>query len=197
MSKGENTRERIIEQTAPLFNKMGFFGASMSDIMEVTGLKKGGIYNHFGSKEELALEAFDHAAACVSSRIAALVAEKTGAVDRLEAFAEVFVQNLLDPPVAGGCPLLNTAVEADDAHPALRERAQQAMDRWQRRITDVIAEGTASGELKPDLDANVVATRLIATLEGGTMMSRLYGDPVHVRRAVEFVKDYVRRDLAA
>ena len=59
MSKGDDTKERIIEQTAPLFNQMGFFGSSLSDIMQATGLKKGGIYNHFGSKEQLALEAYD------------------------------------------------------------------------------------------------------------------------------------------
>lgn len=197
MSKGDDTRERIIEQTAPLFNQTGYFGSSMADIMKVTGLKKGGIYNHFGSKEELALLAFDHAAACVSGRIADKLDGKVGAVNRLLAFAEVFLDNLLDPPVAGGCPLLNTAVESDDAHPALRERAQQAMDRWRSRIAGAVAEGIAAGELRPGLDADVVATRLIATLEGGTMMSRLYGDPIHIRRAVEFVDDYVRRDLAA
>ncbi len=197
MGKGEVTRERIIEQTAPLFNQMGFFGSSLTDIMKATGLKKGGIYNHFGSKEELALEAFDHAAACVSARIAARVGEETGAVERLVAFAEVFRQNFVDPPIKGGCPLMNTAIESDDAHPALRERAQAAMDRWRKRIGDAVADGIATGELRPHLDADVVATRLIATLEGGTMLSRLYGDPVHVHRAIDFAIDYVRRDLAA
>lgn len=196
MKKGELTRERIIEQTAPLFNKAGFFGASMSDIMAATGLKKGGIYNHFDSKEELALEAFDHAAACVSRRVAAILETNAGAVERLVAFGELFVGIHLDPPIAGGCPILNTAVESDDAHPALRERAQQALDRWRTRIGTVVQEGMSAGQLRSDLDADVVATRLIATLEGGLMMSRLYGNPVHVRRAAEFVRDYVERDLA-
>lgn len=196
MGKGEETKERIIEQTAPLFNQMGFFGASLSDVMKATGLKKGGIYNHFGSKEELALEAFDYAAACVSGRIAALFEGKTGAVDRLLAFAQVFLDNLLDPPIAGGCPLLNTAIESDDAHPALRKRAQQAMDRWRARITSVVTEGVAKGELRPDLDPDVVATRLISTLEGGNMLSRLYGDPIHMHRAVDFSVEYIQRELA-
>lgn len=197
MRKGESTRERIIEQTAPLFNKAGFFGASMSDIMAATGLQKGGIYNHFSSKEELALEAFDHATSCVTGRVASILETNAGAVDRLAAFGELFASFHLDPPIAGGCPILNTAVESDDAHPALRERAQQALDRWRTRIGKVVAQGISTGELRPNLDADVVATRLIATLEGGLMMSRLYGDPVHVRRAAEFVKDYVERDLAA
>ena len=53
MSKGEETRQRIIAQAAPLFNQLGYEGCSLQDIMDATGLEKGGIYRHFGSKEEL------------------------------------------------------------------------------------------------------------------------------------------------
>jgi TetR/AcrR family transcriptional regulator, transcriptional repressor for nem operon len=68
MRKGELTRERIVRRTAPLFNQQGYFGASLADIMRATGLEKGGIYNHFGSKEALALEAFDYAVDAVEQR---------------------------------------------------------------------------------------------------------------------------------
>src|ERR1051326_7345610 len=106
MRKGERTRERIIEQTAPLFNQKGFFGSSLSEIMEATGLQKGGIYNHFVSKEELALQAFDYAAERVSERLSLLLSEKNDPVDRLLAFASVFCDLATNPPVPGGCPLL-------------------------------------------------------------------------------------------
>lgn len=197
MKKGALTRERIIEQTAPLFNQAGFFGASMSDIMEKTGLKKGGIYNHFESKEELALEAFDHAIAVVSERMSAMVDAESNAGDRLIAFARFSAEVAVTPPIPGGCPLLNTAIESDDAHPALRRRAQMAMTLWRKRIARVVSEGIAKGELRAEIDGDVVASRFIATLEGGLMMSRLYGDPVHVQRAAEFIREYVQRDLVA
>jgi len=61
MSKGQRTRERIVAEAASLFNQRGFDGSSMSELMEATGLEKGGIYRHFSSKEELAAEAFDYA----------------------------------------------------------------------------------------------------------------------------------------
>ena len=197
MKKGELTKERIVEQTAPLFNKMGFFGASLSDVLKVTGLEKGGIYNHFESKNELALEAFEHAARCVQRRIAEKMEGRTSAIDRLLVYPEVFLMNAIDPPIEGGCPVLNTAVESDDAHPQLRERAQAAMDRWRTRITGTIRDGQATGELKADLDGDEIATFMIATLEGGTMMSRLYGDPLHIKRAAEMVASYIRRELPA
>src|SRR5579875_1925033 len=62
MTKGEETRQAIIEKAAPLFNQRGFLGCSMSDIMQATGLQKGGIYRHFSSKEELALAVFRYSA---------------------------------------------------------------------------------------------------------------------------------------
>jgi TetR/AcrR family transcriptional repressor of nem operon len=197
MRKGEKTRERIIEQTAPLFNQKGFFGSSLSDVMEATGLKKGGIYNHFVSKEELALQAFDYAAACVSERLSLLLTERQTAVERLLAFASVFRDLAINPPVPGGCPLLNTAIESDDAHPVLRERVRHAMDRWRERIQNAVRDGLATGEFRKGLDPDVVASRFIATLEGGVMLSRLYRDPVHIHRAVEFLTEYIQKDLCA
>ena len=60
-AKGLKTRQRIVEMAAPVFNRQGFAGASMRDLISATGLEKGGIYNHFDSKEQLALEAYDFA----------------------------------------------------------------------------------------------------------------------------------------
>ena len=69
-TKGAATRQRIVELAAPVFNQRGYVGASMRDLVDATGLEKGGIYNHFGSKEQLALEAYDHAMSLVTSGLA-------------------------------------------------------------------------------------------------------------------------------
>jgi AcrR family transcriptional regulator len=68
MSKAQETKTRIIAQAATLFNQQGYTGTSVSDLMRATGLQKGGIYNHFHSKDELALEAFDFAVNCVQQK---------------------------------------------------------------------------------------------------------------------------------
>src|ERR1700674_4907506 len=60
MTRGEQTRKKIVRAAAPIFNKRGYEGSSVSDLMEATSPKKGGIYRHFSSKEELAAEAFDY-----------------------------------------------------------------------------------------------------------------------------------------
>jgi TetR/AcrR family transcriptional repressor of nem operon len=195
--KGEQTRELILARTAPVFNRLGYFGARLDDILHATGLEKGGIYNHFASKDDLALAAFDYAIGLVERRFERALDGKRNAIDRLLAIVSVFSDMIEDPPVPGGCPLLNTAVESDDAHPRLRERARKAMDAWYGLTRRVVAKGIERMEIRQEADADAVATMMIASLEGAIMMSKLYGDSAYIRRAVEHLNWYIESSLRA
>ncbi len=184
MRKGERTRRMIAGRSAEVFNTRGYFGTSMSDLVRETGLEKGGIYNHFGSKEQLASAAFDFSAELVLGRLEEALDGEGRVLERLVRAVEVHRTLAEDRPIQGGCPILNTAIEADDAQPALREKVQQAMDRWQALILRTVREGIANGELDPETSPEAVATVVIATIEGAVMMSKLYGDTDHVHRAV-------------
>lgn len=184
MSKGEQTRQRIVARAAPVFNTHGYSGTSMSELTKATGLEKGGIYNHFPSKEALALAAFDYAVELISQRFAAALEGQVGAAQRLRTIVQVFADYLDNPPVPGGCPLLNTAVEVDDSDSPLRERARAAMTDLQRLIGATVKHGIASGELRPDADPREVAAIFTAMQEGAIMLGRLYGDPTPMRYTV-------------
>lgn len=195
MSKAQETKTRIIEQAATLFNQQGYSGTSVSDLMRATGLQKGGIYNHFVSKDELALEAFDFAVNCVQQKFMGALKGKRQAGDRLLAILSVY-ENILDnPPIQGGCPILNTAVESDDFHPALRERSQLAMDAWRDLIRRIVDKGIMRGEFQATVDADTVATILIATIEGSVILSKLYSDASHMERGLKHLKLYIQQQL--
>ncbi len=195
MSKGEETKERILQQAAELFNQQGYAGSSISDIMRVTGLQKGGIYNHFKSKDELALQAFDYAIAQIKLLYRNAWRSKRHAIERLQAIIGVFHKHIDNSPIKGGCPLLNTAIESDDAHPALRDRAQQAMNSWRELICLIIEKGIERGEIRPTVDADEVASIIIAILEGAVMMSKLYGNSIHMDRAINHLNNYLESQL--
>ena len=192
MKKGERTRHAIVEKAAGVFNTKGYFGSSMNDIVLETGLEKGGIYNHFASKEELALEAFEFSTGIMRERFESALEGREGALERLFAVIEVLSGLVEDPPVAGGCPILNTAIESDDAHTVLKERAREAMTGWLRLIGSITKEGVRSGEFEPGTDPRETASVVVATLEGAVMLSKLYDDPVHMRRAVEHLKEHLK-----
>ena len=195
VGKGEETREKILMRAARLFNEKGFYGVSLTDLMKATGLKKGGLYNHFESKEKLALEAFDYAIGLYRKRYEEALAGKSHAADRLLAIVDVMRRNVSDPPVSGGCVLMNTAIESDDAFPALRERARKAMDSWRSLVRRTIDAGIQAHEIRPGVDPEQTATLLIGCLEGGVMLSKLYRDPVHVLRAADHISRYIIENI--
>ena len=143
----------------------------MADLMEATGLEKGGIYRHFPSKEAVAAEAFDYAWEEAFQERVRDLGKISGSVDRLKHLIANFVERRSSIP--GGCPLLNTAVESDDGNPVLRERARQALGTWQNLLTSVINEGIRQREIRSGVDPNRLATLIISSLEGALMISRL------------------------
>ncbi len=197
MERGARTREHILERSAQLFSRTGYFGSSLADIMRETGLEKGGIYNHFASKDELALAAFDYAFALLWERVGTALTGKPGAVEQLLALVGVFQSLIYRPMLAGGCPLLNTAVEADDAHPALSARARDGMTQCRQRVREIVEEGVARGELHAGTDGETVASVLLGGLEGAVMLTKLYRDAAHMRRTVDHLTHYIVSELAA
>jgi AcrR family transcriptional regulator len=191
-TKGELTKQRVIEQAAPVFNQRGYWGSSLRDLMDATGLEKGGIYNHFRSKDELAVAAFDHNVDLMGTQIRAALAGRRLALDRLRAVLDVYRRFVVDPPFIGGCPIMNAAVDSDDTHPTLRRKAQQAMARLRDdTIARIVARGVERGELKADTDPDSVAVVFVSTLEGALMLSHLYGDPGHMTAAAAHLDQYV------
>lgn len=192
MSKGENTRKRIIAKSAELFNQKGYASASLSDITEATGIKKGGIYRYFASKDEIAQEAFQYASGRVSAAIQEALGRESTAIGKLLVFLRVYEHVVEAPPFVGGCPLLNLAVESDDGEPRLRASARQGLDSTLEAMKRIIAEGVASGEFKADLDIDALATFALSVMEGGIMLSKLEGDNRHIRMNIASLAGYLK-----
>ena len=139
-------------------------GASLSDLMAATGLQKGGIYRHFSSKEELAAEAFDYTwEAAWNARLLHLD-EKANGIDKLKQLIANFIDHR--SPVPGGCPVLNTAIDADDGNPVLRSHAAKALRSWLSRLRAIVELAREQGETRPELIPKAVASVIVASLEG-------------------------------
>ncbi|MEK4513548.1 TetR/AcrR family transcriptional regulator [Paenibacillus sp. FSL K6-2524] len=192
MEKGEKTRKYIIAKAAELFNQKGYSGSSLSEITELTGIKKGGIYRHFSNKDEIAYEAFNYAGSVVGAQLARAINQQETASGKLLSYLHVYENVVEAPPFIGGCPLLNTAIESDDCHPGLRERAQQALTGTLESLKLIISEGIQSGEFKSDLDIDALATFALSIMEGGIMMSKLEGNNRHIRMNIKSFANYLK-----
>jgi TetR/AcrR family transcriptional regulator, transcriptional repressor for nem operon len=190
VTKGEQTRQEILRSAAALFNRKGFEGTALSDLMEVTGLKKGGIYRHFESKEQLALEAFDYAWATAVAVRRMGVSEHANCLEQLKQMVRNFAERR-EGLVPGGCPLLNTAIDADDGNLVLRARARKAMKEWLGRLRSVAEEGIARGEIQRNTDPEKLSALIAATLEGALMISRLE----RVEEPLQWAREYLESHL--
>jgi TetR/AcrR family transcriptional regulator, transcriptional repressor for nem operon len=195
MTKGEQTRRKIVEAAAPIFNQHGYDGSSLNDLMEATGLKKGGIYRHFSSKEELAAEAFDYMWAAAWKARLLHVDEKANAIEKLRQLIANFVDHRV--PVGGGCPILNTAIDADDGNAVLRARVVKALRSWLSRLQNIVEKGQDRGEIARAVDPKTVATLIVASLEGALMISRLQRNEEALRRVQAHLNRYLEREVTA
>lgn len=193
MRKGEQTRQEIIRKAAPIFNQRGYDGAALSDLMRATGLKKGGIYRHFSSKEALAAEAFDYAwRETLDARIHDLNSVPN-TVDRLKQLVANFVERR--GVIPGGCPLLNTAIDTDDGNAVLRARARKALRGWRSHVISIISAGIKAREIQPRIDAKKLATLIISSLEGAIMVYRLERNEEALRVVQGHLNSYLETEV--
>jgi TetR/AcrR family transcriptional repressor of nem operon len=194
MRKGEATRRRIVAQTAGLLNTRGYRSTPVSEIMRVTGLRKGGIYRHFDSRATLTLEAFQYAVARMRDRLLRAVQGQATATDALLALLGIFREASGDEAFHGGCPIMNLAIESDDADPGLRRAARKAMAQLLGCFEGEIARGMRHGEF-PKGDARARATVMVASLEGAVLLGNLYKNRAPMEAVFEHLNRYVRNGL--
>ena len=196
MRKGEQTRREIIRKAAPIFNQKGYSGAALSDLMQATGLEKGGIYRHFESKQQLAGEAFDLAWKLAMDARFDGTQEIPNTVDRLKQIVRNF-RDRRTGVVPGGCPLLNTAIDSDDGNPRLRAKARKALSSWLVRLQEVAEEGKRRGEIRSHIDSAQLAMLIVSTLEGSFMIRRLQKKDEPLDLACHHLEEYLETKARA
>ncbi|WP_426445930.1 TetR/AcrR family transcriptional regulator [Paenibacillus sp. S-38] len=180
MRREDAARQLIVMKSAELFNVKGYAATSIQDIMEATGLTKGAVYRRFPSKDEIAGEAFDYAGRVLMEQVTSAVGRADTAIDKIMAICHVHVDPVNHPPIKGGCPLLNTAVECDDTMPILREKALAAYQELLRLVQGILEQGVSAGEIRGDADLEALSSFIVSSLEGSVMASRLSRDSKHV-----------------
>lgn len=196
LTKSEKTKQFIIEKSAPLFNKKGYAGTSMNDIMVATGLAKGGVYGHFESKDAIAAAAFEHSLSRVRLDLLAAMNKYPSSLGKLFSILAFYKNYTLKPPVEGGCPILNTAVDADDAYPFLKKKAKAALNEMLTGLQKIIESGIANKELRSGINARKTAEMMFAQIEGGIMMAKVSDDVAVLNSVLDHLKDYIESEVA-
>lgn len=188
LKKGEITKQKIIEASAPIFNQKGYAGTSIDDILNATSLKQGGIYRHFSSKEDIAKACFQYSVELQAKRLAESATGCKNAKEELFRLLDGFVLIAKNPSITGGCPILNTSIDCDDTNENIKELVQNAVNNWKLLISDILNKGIIQGEFNNDLDIDEFVTIFIATIEGSIFLSKLYDDVNYIVKVVNYFK---------
>jgi TetR/AcrR family transcriptional regulator, transcriptional repressor for nem operon len=183
--RSEHTRRFIIETAAPIFNKKGYAGTSMSDLTAATGLTKGSIYGNFKDKNDVAVHAFRHNINLIFDFFAKEMKAAGTTLEKLLAYPRGFRKIHRMVLAYGGCPIVNTAVEADDTHPTLRKMSMDVLNRWKSGIVSLIERGIAEGSIEPAVEASTTAEILIALMEGGIVLSKVTGEESYFLNTID------------
>ncbi len=194
-TKAERTTAYIIETVAPVFNKQGYIGTSMSDLTDATGLTKGAIYGNFENKEALALSAYEYNSKRLLVKIDDILSTETNALDKVFALTnfyrsyDVFTQDM------GGCPVLNTGVDAQGNNRLLAAANREAIKEIEGKIALVLENGVNSKELKIPVTPLQFAKQMFTIIQGAVAMSTMTRDRKYLINTVTYLDMLIKREL--
>jgi len=191
-TKTERTMQFIVEKSAPVFNRKGFAGTSVNDIVNATGLTKGSIYGNFENKDAVALAAFDYNLNKVTEYIRQRISATDDSIQRLLVYPKVYRELLKIPFLKTGCPILNTSTEADDTHPQLKKRAENALSFWKTSIERQIKRGIERKEIKSDINPTEFAVILMSLIEGAVMQAKVTNKPTELNITMDFLEKMIK-----
>jgi TetR/AcrR family transcriptional repressor of nem operon len=180
--RGRASRERIVERAAELFAARGVAGTSLDEVLAAAGAGKGQFYHYFRSRDELAAAAVGYRCGQVIAELSQAlgdVSSLAGLEETLAGFVAAFEQMGLP-----GCPIGTLATEVAGRNEDARLQAAAGFDAWERLLADALERMRANGELRAAAEPAVLATGLLASIEGGMVLSQVRKDIATLRIAV-------------
>ncbi|MHC2332935.1 TetR/AcrR family transcriptional regulator [Bradyrhizobium sp. USDA 4454] len=145
----------VIRAAAGVFWRHGYAAASISDLTAATGLSRSSIYQRFGDKEGLFLEALQ--AHTERSLLRMHAVQVSSPRERLTAILRAFLPDPLVPDRPHGCLIARSCNEAAELSAAGYAAAVAAAGRQRGVITDVLRGGITAGELAQDADVDTLS----------------------------------------
>jgi TetR/AcrR family transcriptional repressor of nem operon len=190
--KGQLTRRNIIESSLQLFSVKGYFNTSVNEILEVTGLTKGGLYGHFSSKEAIWHAVYDEAVAIWRDIVFKGVRECTDPLKRIHRVVENDVRNYLGADVfEGGCFFLNMLVELSGQSESMSRHILRGFVRLSRLLRLWLEEADEKNMLKKDLNHKEIANFVVISLNGAAALYTASRDAAILDQTILQLKHYL------
>ncbi len=187
-----NLKDKIIFEAMKLFSVNGYLSTSMKDIIQAAQTSKGGIYNHFTSKEELFFHVLAEAKKIWREKNLHGIEENTRPVDKirilLENFRDRYLKDSDDFP--GGCIFIALSVDLSDNYPHLSQEINKGFVSLKAMIKRWLDQGKARGELKEDVKTEAAVEVIFTGMLGATVVYGLDKSSSNLDRSITCLIEY-------
>lgn len=191
----KETRNRLVDAARELFLEKGYEAASVTEILQKSGVNSGSLYYYFKSKEELLLAVLDWYLANLHPAVIDPARQQTNdPIEQVFAVMSGYQQMLTMTECRIGCPIGNLALEMSEKSEAVRAKIAENFVNWRAAIRDMLV--AARDRFPPNTDCDALATFCLTVMEGGVMQARAHRSLQPFEQSVHLLRDYVNRLVA-
>lgn len=189
--KGRATKERIVSAAADLIVEYGVAGTSIEDVRKAAGVSGSQMAHYFHDKRRLVIDVVSHQADLV------VRLHRQPELGRLDSFADLrhwadlHVQQQIERGCTGGCDFGSLAGELVESDGDTRQQLASGFDRWECVLREGLQAMYDRGDLRPEADPEKLATTLLATLQGGLLLTQTKRDPAPLATALDSTLTYL------
>ncbi|NNE03322.1 MAG: TetR/AcrR family transcriptional regulator [Eudoraea sp.] len=194
-TKAERTTAFIIETVAPIFNKHGYIGTSMSDLTDATGLTKGALYGNFENKESLALAAFEYNSKRLLNAIDERLDAPGNSLEKIFSLTDFYRHYDEFTLPMGGCPVLNVGVDANNNNSLLAAAAKETAKNIEGKIAVILEKGVHNRELKLPVTPLQFAKQMFTMIQGAIAMATISGDRKYLINTIAYLELLIKKEL--
>lgn len=181
--KGDRTREAILDQAANLASLMGLHGLTIGTLARHTGMSKSGVFQHFGSKEQLQVATLEAGVDRFVETVVRPALKAPRGSSRVRALFDRWLEWETDQGLAGGCIFVAASIELDDQPGPARDFLVEHQTLWLDVVAKTVRTAIEAGDFRSNLDPEQFAYEFNAILLSFHQSDRLLRDPAAPRRA--------------
>ncbi len=191
-SKGQQTRQTILDAALALAGTVGLEGLSIGAVAERTAMSKSGVFAHFGSREELQISVLKEYDRCFTDEIFQPALARARGLPRVRALFDNWM-NRASVEIRSGCIFIGGAVEFDDQPGPVRDVLVRSVQAWLEALERAVGQAIEQGHFKPEAEPAQIVFEIHGLILALHYEARLLHKPGAIERARQGFADVLAR----
>lgn len=187
----DQTRQRLLEAAFEEIHRSGFRAASLDAILETTGVTKGALYHHFGSKTELGYAVVEELIRPFVEANWKPVLDAPNVIDAAIGLCHELTRQRSERALECGCPFNNLINEMAPVDDGFRARLKHLLDGWRDGIVQALAQGQLRGTVRRDAEPAAAAAFIISSVEGCIGLAKAHQSREFLEAGMRGLADYL------